>query len=153
MDCLLSLLLSGEPFARVASRGALSTDKPLKFYALAAALLLPLPLAGMVRGQEAIPDAPPPEASSPNAKFVTKLAGLVLFVANSCPEKTIDYDRFKSVVTGLGVEVDALSKDPIKLASLNYFTSYGANVKDNCTRALTEFGPDGRIVRGIFSEK
>jgi len=132
----------------------------LKSFALTSALLLlsavmPSLISSMAcaEDQKASEVQGTEAATNPNAKFVTKLAGLVLFVSNSCPETKVDYDRFKATVTSLGVQVDALSAEPMKLESLNYFTSYEANAKDNCARALTEFGTEGRIIRGIFSAK
>jgi len=124
------------------------------FALLLSSAVMPSLISSMASAEDQkAPEAQGTEAANPNAKFVTKLAGLVLFVSNSCPGAKVDYDRFKATVTSLGVQVDALSAEPMKLESLNYFTSYEANAKDNCARALTEFGTEGRIIRGIFSAK
>jgi len=126
----------------------------LKIFAFAAALSLSLLVAGLAYGEESkASETAGPGTITPNAKFVTKLAGLVLFVTDACPKSKVDYDRFKAIVSALGIQVSALSEDPIKLESLGYFTSYKDKTEDNCARALKEFGPDGRIIRGIFGEK
>jgi len=126
----------------------------VKYSALTIAFGLLLSTGTMVHGEEANnTNVPASSPQNPNVKFVTKLSGLVLFATNSCPDILVDFDRFKEVSTSLGVEVDALSKEPIRLESLSYFSSYKENTKQNCMRALNEFGPDGRILRGIFARK
>ena len=113
------------------------------------------PRAALPRQQASPPQEKPAEAGSvpANAKTAAKLAGLVAFVANSCPELMPDYARFKNIVSALGIDVDDLSNGDLKLQYLNYASLYQADVKGNCEQARSRFGETGTTFQGLFQKK
>jgi len=100
--------------------------------------------------------APPP--STPGGAQVApettdkalKIAGLVAFVANSCPNLSPDYDRFKAVISTLGVEVEELSKNDMQLKYLNYAAIYQKDIPGGCEKAQSLFGDSGTMLKGLF---
>ncbi|CAA2099208.1 hypothetical protein MBUL_00031 [Methylobacterium bullatum] len=97
------------------------------------------------------PDAPPPpdtkeERQKNNA---AKLAGLLQFVSASCPESKPNYETFKTVVRGLGIEPDALAGGELILRVKTYADVYGKDVPTNCAKAIANFGESGTIIPGL----
>lgn len=101
------------------------------------------------------PDAPPPpdtkeERQKNNA---AKLAGLLQFVSASCPDAKPNYETFKTVVRGLGLEPDALAGGELILRVKAYADVYSQDVPANCAKAVTNFGETGTIIPGLVVKK
>jgi hypothetical protein len=101
---------------------------------------------------------PPPasggvEAAPENTDKALKIAGLVAFVANSCPNLVPDYDRFKAVISTLGLEVEELSKNELQLKYLNYAAIYQKDIPGGCEKAQSLFGDGGTMLKGLFHPK
>lgn len=79
-----------------------------------------------------------------------KLAGLVTFVANSCPDLKPNYPRFKATLNALGASEADLNKLDLKGRYLGYTARYNADAKANCLRAKAQFGPGGSTLPDIF---
>lgn len=92
-----------------------------------------------------------PSQAALRTKMALKLAGLMTFVASSCPDIKADYARFKTAITALGVTYEDLSKTEVKNVYLAYAMRYKDEAKENCARALVNFGPGGKAVPDIFA--
>lgn len=86
-------------------------------------------------------------------RSAAKLAGLIVFVANSCPEAQPDYDRFKQIITAMGVKVDDLSQGLLAVRSAEYTQAYQKDPAESCRRAFENFGETGRVVAGLIARK
>ncbi|GMA76773.1 hypothetical protein GCM10025880_31900 [Methylorubrum aminovorans] len=82
-----------------------------------------------------------------------KLAGLVRFVGESCKEAQPDYERFKSVVAAMGVDLDAISKGELLMRSMGYTEAYRKNVDESCRKAQEMFGERGTAIPGLVLRK
>ncbi|APX84182.1 hypothetical protein BV511_05290 [Methylorubrum extorquens] len=141
----------------------------MKHLAIAAAILFAWPFAA---GAEA-PAAPDtvktsPEAANPapdaapkapqtaqerQEANAAKLAGLVRFVGESCKEAQPDYERFKAVVSAMGVDLDAISKGELLMRSMGYTEAYRKNVDESCRKAEEMFGEKGKAIPGLVLRK
>lgn len=120
-------------------------------HTLAAALLLAslTPLAA----QPEI-DARPPDTKAERQKNnAAKLAGLVRFVKESCPEMQPDEARLKGVVTRLGVDPSDLEQGDLLLRVRAYAEIYGKDVLANCAKAAENFGEAGTVIPGLVGRK
>ncbi len=79
-----------------------------------------------------------------------KLAGLVRFVAESCPGTKPDYARFREVVERLGTDLAALSHGEALIRSAAYTQAYQKDPEASCRRAQESFGPNGTVVPGLL---
>ncbi|MFH6786918.1 MULTISPECIES: hypothetical protein [Methylobacterium] len=79
-----------------------------------------------------------------------KLAGLVRFVAESCPGTKPDYARFREVVERLGTDLAALSHGEPLIRSAAYTQAYQKDPEASCRRAQESFGPNGTVVPGLL---
>ncbi|CAO4153964.1 hypothetical protein [Methylorubrum extorquens] len=143
----------------------------MKHLAIAAAILFAWPLAA---GAEAPAPAAPdtvktsPEAASPapdaapkapqtaqerQEANAAKLAGLVRFVGESCKEAQPDYERFRAVVSAMGVDLDAISKGELLMRSMGYTEAYRKNVDESCRKAQEMFGEKGKAIPGLVLRK
>jgi hypothetical protein len=116
-------------------------------------LLTPLAAIAEDAATPPTPSVPGADFGSANANTALKIAGLVTFVANSCPDLAPDYDRFKEVISALGLETDDLSKNDLKLKYLNYTALYQADIKGSCEKAQSNFGDAGTVIKGLFHQK
>ncbi|WP_342151444.1 hypothetical protein [Methylorubrum sp. SB2] len=131
----------------------------MRHRALAAALLLALPLAA---GAQEAPkneapagaptEAPPPEPNRQQTN-AAKLAGLMRFVGESCKDVQPDYERFKAVVAKMGVDLDAISKGELLMRSMSYTEAYRKNVDESCRKAAELFGEKGSSIPGLVLRK
>ncbi|WP_027174373.1 hypothetical protein [Methylobacterium sp. 10] len=111
---------------------------------------LTLPLTA----QPAPDAAPPPDTKEERQKNnAAKLAGLLQFVSESCPESKPNYETFKTVVRGLGIEPDALAGGELILRVKAYADVYGKDVPANCAKAVANFGDSGTIIPGLVVRK
>ena len=99
--------------------------------------------------------APPPSAAIPSRQAgqeqtALKIAGLVTFVANSCPRLRPDYTRFKAFIRLLGVSEAQLATPDFKNRYLSYTAAYGADAATSCKRAQAQFGPGGSTLPDLF---
>ncbi|UYW26742.1 hypothetical protein OKC48_26510 [Methylorubrum extorquens] len=147
----------------------------MKHLAIAAAILFAWPLAAGAEvpapaapdiaktSPEAAPEAanPAPDAT-PKAPQTAqerqeanaaKLAGLVRFVGESCEEAQPDYERFKAVVSAMGVDLDAISKGELLMRSMGYTEAYRKNVDESCRKAQEMFGEKGKAIPGLVLRK
>ncbi|NEU12685.1 hypothetical protein G3T14_11110 [Methylobacterium sp. BTF04] len=100
------------------------------------------------------PENPPPETKADRQKnSAAKLAGLLFFVQNACPEVKPDYERFKTVVAGLGVALDDLSKGDLLLRSRAYTEIYTKDTPASCARAVANFGETGTTIPGLVVKR
>ncbi len=130
--------------------------------AVVAAFLLALPLAaGAQEAPREAPkeapagapqEAPPPEPNRQQAN-AAKLAGLIRFVGESCQDVRPDYERFKSVVAAMGVDLDAISKGELLMRSMSYTEAYRKNVEESCRKATELFGEKGTSIPGLVLRK
>lgn len=126
-----------------------------------AALLLLAATGFQVGAQPAPDDGPPPapENRPPETKAdrqrnsAAKLAGLLSFVQNACPELKPDYERFKTVVGRLGVALDDLSQGDLLLRSRAYTEIYTKDTAASCTRAAENFGETGTTIPGLIVKR
>ncbi|WP_232628188.1 hypothetical protein [Methylobacterium sp. Leaf118] len=118
----------------------------MKHVAAATALLLALPMAASAQ------QAPPSDTDRQQANAV-KLAGLVRFVGEACPEASPDYERFKAVVAAMGVDLDAISKGELLMRSMSYTEAYRKDVPASCRKAEELFGEKGTSVPGLIRRK
>ncbi|WP_438345816.1 hypothetical protein [Methylorubrum populi] len=140
----------------------------MKHLAIAAAILFALPLAAAAEeaapkpAQPAAEVAPPASPGAPKAPQTAqerqeanaaKLAGLVRFVGESCKEARPDYERFKSVVAAMGVDLDAISKGELLMRSMGYTEAYRKNVDESCRKAQEMFGEKGTAIPGLVLRK
>ena len=120
----------------------------------AAAQTIPVPAAPAAPAPASpargAPAAPTPSAQTQSA---IKLAGLVAFVANSCPKLQPNYARFSDAITALGVSKADLDKPDLKTAYIGYAARYNADAETSCERADTQFGPHGSTIEGIFAPR
>lgn len=129
----------------------------MKHFAIAAAMLFALPLA--VMAEEGVPEAAatapkaPQTAQDRKEANAAKLAGLVRFVGESCKEARPDYERFKSVVAAMGVDLDAISKGELLMRSMGYTEAYRKNVDESCRKAQEMFGEKGTAIPGLVLRK
>jgi len=138
----------------------------MRHRAAAAAFLLALPLAA---GAQEVPkdatqvapketpaeaprDAAQPEPNRQQAN-AAKLAGLIRFVGESCQDVRPDYERFKSVVAAMGVDLDAISKGELLMRSMSYTEAYRKNVEESCRKATELFGEKGTSIPGLVLRK
>jgi hypothetical protein len=145
----------------------------MKHLAIAAAILFAWPFAAGAEAPaapdiaktspEAAPEAanPAPDAA-PKAPQTAqerqeanaaKLAGLVRFVGESCKEAQPDYERFKAVVSAMGVDLDAISKGELLMRSMGYTEAYRKNVDESCRKAQEMFGEKGKAIPGLVLRK
>ena len=111
---------------------------------------LTLPLAA----QPAADAPPPPDTKEERQKnTAAKLAGLLQFVSNSCPESKPNYETFKTVVRGLGIEPDALAGGELLLRVKAYVDVYSQDVPANCAKAVANFGETGTTLPGLVVKK
>ncbi len=82
-----------------------------------------------------------------------KLAGLVTFVANSCPALSPDYTRFRTALGALGLTVEDLAKDKYKTVYMGYAARYGADTTANCERARLAFGARGSTIPDLLQKR
>jgi len=105
------------------------------------------------------PAAAAPEGPAPDAKVerqrnsAAKLAGLLYFVQNACPDLQPDYNRFKEVVAGLGVPLNDLSAGDLLLRSRTYTETYTKDTPANCSKADANFGPAGTTIPGLVVKR
>lgn len=105
------------------------------------------------------PAAATPESPAPDAKVerqrntAAKLAGLLYFVQNACPDLQPEYNRFKEVVAGLGVTLADLSTGDLLLRSRTYTETYTKDTPANCSRADANFGPAGTTIPGLVVKR
>jgi hypothetical protein len=143
----------------------------MKHLAIAAAILFAWPLAaGAEVPAPAAPDIAKtsPEAANPapdatpkapqtaqerQEANAAKLAGLVRFVGESCKEAQPDYERFKAVVSAMGVDLDAISKGELLMRSMGYTEAYRKNVDESCRKAQEMFGEKGKAIPGLVLRK
>lgn len=118
----------------------------MRHLAAATALLLALPLPAAAQQKPAAD----PERQQAQA---VKLAGLVRFVGESCPEASPDYERFKAVVAAMGVDLDAVSKGELLMRSMSYTEAYRKDVPASCRKAEELFGEKGTSVPGLIRRK
>ncbi len=85
-----------------------------------------------------------------NVNSAIKLAGLVTFVGNACPSLKPDYDKFKTIISNLGVDENEISKNDMKMKYLSYTSIYQQDIKGNCERAYSMFGDSGTTLKGLF---
>ena len=109
--------------------------------------------------QDGPPPGPPPGEARPDTPAergrnnAAKLAGLVEFVAQSCPDLRTDDARFRRAVAGMGVDVQDLRQGELKVRSAGYAQIYGRDAADSCKRAVALFGEGGRVVPGVIVAK
>ncbi|CAO4155957.1 hypothetical protein [Methylorubrum aminovorans] len=138
----------------------------MKYVAIAAAILFALPLAAQAQEPAPKPVAPeaggtapegapkaPQTAQERQQANAVKLAGLVRFVGESCKEAQPDYERFKSVVAAMGVDLDAISKGELLMRSMGYTEAYRKNVDESCRKAQEMFGERGTAIPGLVLRK
>ncbi|GJE16342.1 hypothetical protein [Methylobacterium marchantiae] len=101
------------------------------------------------------PDAPPPPDTKEERQKNTaaKLAGLLQFVSESCTDSKPNYETFKQVVRGLGIEPDALAGGELILRVKAYADVYSQDVPANCAKALANFGENGTTLPGLVVKK
>lgn len=108
--------------------------------------------------------APPPEAAAPEPRppetkaerqrnSAAKLAGLLYFVQNACPDLKPDYTRFKDVVAGLGVTLEDLSAGDLLLRSRTYTEVYTKDTPGSCARADANFGAAGTTIPNLVLKR
>jgi hypothetical protein len=129
--------------------------------AAAACLLLSVPLVRADPAPAGSPPATPPSSgtfaagaptrAAAQRQVALKIAGLVVFVANSCPHLKPDYARFKEALHQLGLEQGELDQQETKNGYLAYTATYGQDVPANCARAGLEFGPNGKTLPDLFT--
>ena len=138
----------------------------MKHFAIAAAILFAWPLAAAAEAPaapdiaktapEAAPDAAPkaPQTAQERQEAnAAKLAGLVRFVGESCKEAQPDYERFKAVVSAMGVDIDAISKGELLMRSMGYTEAYRKDVDESCRKAQEMFGEKGKAIPGLVLRK
>ncbi|WP_244472458.1 hypothetical protein [Methylobacterium sp. Leaf108] len=109
------------------------------------------------------PVAPPAEGSAaqqldlpkldPKRNNAVRLAGLVGFVNESCPDLKPDYERFKQVLSRLGVDPADLEGNELRLHAMSYIEAYRKDVPANCARAVQNFGEAGTTVPGLIGKR
>ncbi|GJE07188.1 MULTISPECIES: hypothetical protein [Methylobacterium] len=97
----------------------------------------------------AAPSAPPGGEITGPRNNAAKIAGLVGFVNVSCDALKGDTDRFKAVVSGMGVDPKDLESGELLLRARSYLEAYRKDVPANCKRAADLFGKDGSVVPGL----
>lgn len=118
---------------------------------LAAALLLAS--SAPLSAQPEI-DARPPDTKAERQKNnAAKLAGLVRFVKESCPEAQPDEARLKAVVTRLGIDPSDLEQGDLLLRVRAYAEIYAKDVPLNCAKAVENFGDSGTVIPGLVGRK
>lgn len=130
-------------------RQALAT---MLFLALltAPAVAQPAPDDGPPPAPENRPPETPAERQRNNA---AKLAGLLGFVNQSCPDIQSDKERFKSVVSGLGVPYDDLEHGDLQLRARAYMEIYAKDTPASCARAVANFGEKGTTIPGLIIKR
>lgn len=110
---------------------------------------LVLPLAA-----QPAPDAPPPPDTREERQrnSAAKLAGLLRFVAASCPELKPNTPMFRTVVTRLGVDPDDLAGGELVLRVKAYAEIYERDVPGNCAKATANFGEAGTTMPGLIGK-
>ena len=130
----------------------------MKNFAIAAAILFAVPVAAAAETAPAPQAAQPAPESAEKAPATpqerqqasaAKLAGLVRFVGESCKEAQPDYERFKAVVSAMGVDLDAISKGELLMRSMSYTEAYRKNVEESCRKAVELFGEKGSVIPGL----
>lgn len=134
----------------------------MKNFAIAAAILFAVPVAAAAETAPAPQAAQPAPESAEKAPATpqerqqasaAKLAGLVRFVGESCKEAQPDYERFKAVVSAMGVDLDAISKGELLMRSMSYTEAYRKNVEESCRKAVELFGEKGSVIPGLVLRK
>ncbi|TXM72096.1 hypothetical protein FV218_14010 [Methylobacterium sp. WL69] len=121
--------------------------------------LLVAALTAPALAQTAPPDAAAPEPRPPETKAerqrnsAAKLAGLLYFVQNACPDLKPDYARFKDVVASLGVTMEDLSAGDLLLRSRAYTEVYTKDTPGSCARADTNFGAAGSTIPNLVVKR
>lgn len=118
-------------------------------------------LTGHASAQDASPPerppGPPPTAAEAKAEqqknSAAKLAGLLAFVVASCPDVRPNTERFKAVVSGLGVAYDDLASGELRIRAQAYTEVYSKDIAANCTRATENFGPNGRTIPDLIVKR
>ncbi len=116
----------------------------------APALAQPAPGDGPPPAPENRPPETPAERQRNNA---AKLAGLLGFVNQSCPDIQSDKERFKTVVAGLGVPYDDLAHGDLQLRARAYMEIYAKDTAASCARAVTNFGETGTTIPGLIIKR
>lgn len=120
---------------------------------------MPSPRAHAQEGPPDLPQGPPPGEARPETPAergrnnAAKLAGLVEFVARSCPEMQPDYDRFARAVAAMGVDPEDLRQGELKVRAAGYTQIYGKDAAESCTRAAAMFGETGKVIPGMIVRK
>lgn len=125
---------------------------------MAAAILLAVPFAASAETVPAPQPGPGGAEKAPSLRErqqanAAKLAGLVRFVGESCKEAQPDYERFKTAVAAMGVELDALSKGELLMRSMGYTEAYRKDVETSCRKAMELFGEKGSVIPGLVQRK
>ncbi len=101
-------------------------------------------------GTAAAAEGPAPADKAVVSNDAVKLAGLVRFVAESCPGTKPDYARFREVVERLGTDLAALFHGEPLIRSATYTQAYQKDPEASCRRAQESFGPNGTVVPGLL---
>ena len=127
---------------------------------IATAVILGGFLLGPACAQDTPPEGPPPGGpTGPETKAerqknnAAKLAGLLAFVKTHCADLRPNDDRFRGVVTGLGVSYDDLQSGDLDLRTRAYAEIYAKDIAANCTRAAENFGPGGRTIPDLVAKR
>lgn len=100
------------------------------------------------------PENPPPETKADRQRnSAAKLAGLLGFVKDGCPDLKPDYERFKTVVARLGVPLDDLQQGDLLLRTRAYTEIYAKDAAESCTRAVANFGEAGTTIPGLVVKR
>ena len=122
------------------------------------------PLAAQTRPEPAqsAPAVSPPAAAAPEQadpvverqrKSAAKLAGMIRFVAVSCPEAEPDYERFKAAIAAMKVDIKELEDGPLLGESLGYSRAYDKDKDESCKRVFAFFGENGTTIPGLVGRK
>ncbi|WP_246101961.1 hypothetical protein [Methylobacterium terricola] len=109
-----------------------------------------LPLLALTLTAAGAAEAPGPVDTAAISNDAVKLAGLVRFVAESCPGTKPDYARLREVVERLGTDLAALSHGEALIRSAAYTQAYQKDPEASCRRAQERFGPGGTVVPGLI---
>lgn len=124
--------------------------RPFFAVSLLALPFLALPFLALMLGAATAAEGPAPADRPAISNDAVKLAGLVRFVAESCPGTKPDYARFREVVERLGTDLAALSHGEPLIRSATYTQAYQKDPEASCRRAQENFGPNGTVVPGLI---
>ena len=132
----------------------------MKHALIAAGLLAGLitPLAAETAAPEAAPGATPapearPDPAERQRNSAAKLAGMIRFVAVDCPDAEPDYERFKAIISRMGVDIKDLENGPLMVQSLGYSQAYHKDQAAGCQKAFELFGEGGKMIPGLIARK